>query len=516
MATVAPNFSGALDPYVSAALAAQAAKDAAAKATPTATPTLTPTATPAKTTTGVQPVANYTQAATPVPQQTLMDPLAFGTGNPTSQSFVSGTAGLGTNGVLGYNYVPGSVSNATGQGNALVDLGSGMFAPTPGTDVSQGISWGTPQVYLPPDYSPFGQTIGSVTSVGKITGWNANGQPIYDTSVTNPNNPDPWTAHDQVTDPSIPVYQAPSGPPGELPTGQQALEMALRGTSADPNSPLHDQQASMGTTPVFVPGLSDGGTTPGATTGTGGGGSTGGINDGNTSGTGGGSATGSGLGPVLTPVDPSNDLRNFQITPGALLDRFKLAQEQYGTFADATSAQYQAALRDATRAAAGAGRLGSGMLRTSYGDLANQRAQSLQNERDALFQGALLGSVQDAQTQFQDYMAEQGYQTQAQNQAFNQAVTAQQLQEQLTNGQFQRALATLIQGQANDPASTQLALSQIFGNQASGANQGLGLMMQGLAGGSGGSSQYDQLLQQLLGQYNQTSTTQPIAMDVLS
>jgi len=137
-----------------------------------------------------------------------------------------------------------------------------------------------------------------------------------------------------------------------------------------------------------------------------------------------------GLGPVVAPVDPANDLRNQQITPGSLLDRFQLAQQQFGTYADATNPAFQASLRDANRAAAATGRLGSGMLRTSFGDLANQRTQALQNERDSLFQNALLGSVQDAQNNFSNYLAEQNYQTGAQNQAFNQGIAGANLQDQ--------------------------------------------------------------------------------------
>jgi len=201
----------------------------------------------------------------------------------------------------------------------------------------------------------------------------------------------------------------------------------------------------------------------------------------------GGGASGggdSGLGPTGTATDPEFDLRSLQILPGEMLDRFKLANEQYDTFADATSPQYQAALRDAARAAAATGRLGSGMLRTSYGDLANTRARELTNQRDTLFQNALLGSVQDAQTRFEDLLAEQQYQTGAQNQAFNQAVTAQRLQEELTSGAFNRALSQMIQGYANDPSQMSLTLSKIFGDQSSAAGQSLAMLMQGL--GSGG------------------------------
>ena len=215
--------------------------------------------------------------------------------------------------------------------------------------------------------------------------------------------------------------------------------------------------------------------------------------------------TGSGLAPGMTAIDPVKDLRNVQITPGAMLDRFALANQQFDTFANATSPQYQAALRDATRAAAGAGRLGSGMLRTSYGDLANQRNQQLDTQRENLFQNALLGSVNDAQTQFQDLLQSQNQLSGMQNQAFNQGVTGAQLQEALTSGAFNRALQTLVAGSQGNPADTQLALSQIFGNQSAAAGSAMSGLLQSIM--SGGGSSTDSLLRQILAnQQNPTVT----------
>jgi len=176
-------------------------------------------------------------------------------------------------------------------------------------------------------------------------------------------------------------------------------------------------------------------------------------------------APGSGLMPVMTPLDPKNDLRGQQITPGASVDRFKLAGQQFGTFANSTQSAFDAALRDANRAAAATGRLGSGMLRTSFGDLANQRNQQLQTSRDTLFQNALLGSVQDAQQNFNNLLAERAFQEGAQNQAFNQAITGIQTQDQLTNSAFNRAYQQNIAGQSGNPYDAQLLQAQILGQQ---------------------------------------------------
>lgn len=188
---------------------------------------------------------------------------------------------------------------------------------------------------------------------------------------------------------------------------------------------------------------------------------------------------GSGLNPRLMKLDPQNDLRSQQIMPGASIDRFKLAGEQFGTFADSTNSAYQAALRDATRAGAGAGRLGSGMLRTSYGDLANQRTQQLDTERGNLFQNALLGSVQDAQQNYNNLLAQQAFQSGSQNQAFQQGIQGLTLQDQLTNSAFNRAMMQNTAGQANSPYDARLLQSQLLGSQSSAAMQALQGLMSG-------------------------------------
>lgn len=223
-----------------------------------------------------------------------------------------------------------------------------------------------------------------------------------------------------------------------------------------------------------------------------------------------GAGTVSGLAPNMTTVNPSSDLRSQQITPGASLDRFALANQQYDTYASSTDPQYQAALRDAARAAAATGQLGSGMLRTSYGDLANTRAQSLQNERDTLFQNALQGSVQDAQTQFSDLLAEQGYQTAAQNQAFNQGVTGASLQDQLTNSAFQRALEQATYGSSGNPADMYLTLSQLTGQQSGAAGSALSNLLGSMANASasaGSQQQMNAILTAILAQQRGLGST---------
>lgn len=91
--------------------------------------------------------------------------------------------------------------------------------------------------------------------------------------------------------------------------------------------------------------------------------------------------------------------------PSAPVDRLSLAESNFENFNKATDPAYQASLRSATSAAAGAGQLGSGQLRTSYGDLANQRALALDTQRQQLVNDATTGSIADATTAYQQQLA---------------------------------------------------------------------------------------------------------------
>lgn len=112
-------------------------------------------------------------------------------------------------------------------------------------------------------------------------------------------------------------------------------------------------------------------------------------------------------------VDPATSARlaaqqamvDEQATKLAGVDRLKLAQEKFGTYANATNPEFENSIRSATEAAAAHGGLGSGMLTNQYGDLATTRARDLQAERDRLFQAAEEGSIQD---QFNKVSALQG------------------------------------------------------------------------------------------------------------
>lgn len=211
-----------------------------------------------------------------------------------------------------------------------------------------------------------------------------------------------------------------------------------------------------------------------------------------------------GLRPNELATTPENALTGKTLSVGDTADRFKLAQDQWANFEKATAPQYQASLRDALRAGAAAGGLGSGQLRTSIGDLANQRALALDTQRNDLLNQALGGSIEDAYRNVGIAQQQQGFQNQQQQQAFQNELAGLGMGENLTQGAFQRALQQLTAGGQGNPADIQMALSGIFGNQASAAGQSLADLIRGQAAqgqqGSSGGGDFDSLLQMILAQ----------------
>lgn len=152
--------------------------------------------------------------------------------------------------------------------------------------------------------------------------------------------------------------------------------------------------------------------------------------------------------------------------PSSPVDRVKLAQEAFDTFAKSSDPYYQKTLRDATSSAAAGGRLGSGMLRTSLGDAASNRQLQLDAERDRLINAATEGSITDANTAFQQQLASTG-----QAQAYGSDQQRIQLaKDQLaqTGAQFglslaqQKDLATL----ADKTANRQLDITTAYGQNS--------------------------------------------------
>ena len=186
------------------------------------------------------------------------------------------------------------------------------------------------------------------------------------------------------------------------------------------------------------------------------------------SGGGGGSAVN------LTPTDANNPLTSQTITPGDMADRFAIAEQRWQQYVDATAPQYQAALRDANRAGAAAGGLGSGQLRTSLGDLANQRGQSMDLAGRGFMTDALEGSIGDAWNSIGLAERQQGFQRGQENDAFGQEASRVQIEEALRSGDFNRALQLWMAGQQGGTGSgTLLGGAGAAGDNAAGATDAL-------------------------------------------
>lgn len=181
--------------------------------------------------------------------------------------------------------------------------------------------------------------------------------------------------------------------------------------------------------------------------------------------------------PSLTNTDPNNALTTKTIGAPAQNDPVQMALSAYNTFRQSTDPQYQADLRDATRHAAATGTIGSGSLNTSLGNIANTRQNTLSTEEQGLLNGALGTQNENAYRNTGIAQQQQGFQQGQQDTAFNQA------------------LQQAMYGSQGDPSQLGLALSAIFGQQASQAGSNLGSLISGST--QNGSTQ--QILQQILG-----------------
>lgn len=180
-------------------------------------------------------------------------------------------------------------------------------------------------------------------------------------------------------------------------------------------------------------------------------------------------------------------------------DRYKLAQDEYDTYAKATAPSQDLALTNAEKMASATGTNGSGMLNTSFGNIALQRARDLQNERDTLFNTAQQQTMADrqatlaavlgaqGQTNAQDASArgeqrsERQYQADTANNALTQAEQEAQLNDQLTNSAFNRSATQTQLGFENDPALAQLTAAGQQGQTAAAGAAGVGSLMSLLA-----------------------------------
>ena len=190
----------------------------------------------------------------------------------------------------------------------------------------------------------------------------------------------------------------------------------------------------------------------------------------------------------LSAIAPggATDYTDKTITPGAGVDRVKLANDVFESSAKASDPYYQKTLRDANSAAAGNGQLGSGQLRTSLGDAASNRELQLDTLRSGLMHDATSGSIEDQYKNLAIAQQQQGFQAGQQGTAFSQATQQAALEEALRSGDFSRAAQMLQLGLTGNPSDTALTLANSYGNQAGAAGSAAGNLISSAVRNSGG------------------------------
>lgn len=204
--------------------------------------------------------------------------------------------------------------------------------------------------------------------------------------------------------------------------------------------------------------------------------------------------------PTTAPL--TTEYPSAPSTTGTPQNRLQLAQTAFDTFAKSTAPAYAADLRQATQQAAGNGQVGSGMLRTTYGNLANQRALALDTERDNLINQATGATIADQQ-------ANRGLDIQQENADTSRLGTTGNLalgQGGLTLAQRNQALAELQNtqqfglAQAAQDVATKVALGQLTLAQAAQA------LDEKVRTGELTLAQKDEALRELTQQQNNTNT----------
>ena len=145
------------------------------------------------------------------------------------------------------------------------------------------------------------------------------------------------------------------------------------------------------------------------------------------------------------------------------VDRVQLAKDMFKTFASEADPVYQASLRDAMHAGAAGGQVGSGQLRTHFGDLALQHARDLQNEQDRLIQGATEGSIADQFNKLGALSGLAGQQFGEGAQTRNELRNERGYQGSLDQQAFERAMQGYELGSQGNPADDLLAEARARG-----------------------------------------------------
>lgn len=181
----------------------------------------------------------------------------------------------------------------------------------------------------------------------------------------------------------------------------------------------------------------------------------------------------------LQGTDASNDLRGQTISRDPTQDREALANQYTDNWIKSSEPYYQRDLRQATTRGAAQGKLGSGELRTSLGDLAINRGVQADTMRSNFLTNALEGSINDQFRDVANAQQQQAYQTGLQNQTFNQ--------------DLQRFQA----GGSGDLYNTQLDQANNAANRASGYSDSLSDLIGSTTAGNAQSAENEKLRKEL-------------------
>lgn len=174
----------------------------------------------------------------------------------------------------------------------------------------------------------------------------------------------------------------------------------------------------------------------------------------------------------VTPINPNNDLRNQTIAPGGTPDRLAFAKEHYDQFASDLAPQIEAQRRSILSNNAAMGRIGSGMLNTSFGDLTSEINRQNANERSKLFTGAGEAAIGDQANNRAELRGERGYQNALEDTAYTRDRQQRLDQEDLLNSSFARAMQRGQFGYSGNPAGYVGGVAGQVQGQANDSTQG--------------------------------------------
>jgi hypothetical protein len=135
-----------------------------------------------------------------------------------------------------------------------------------------------------------------------------------------------------------------------------------------------------------------------------------------------------------------HDLRSTAVLPTSGPDRFGMAEQRYGQFINDTAERDFDATRMLGQRAAAMGRSGSGMVSKDYADLGAAIERERGNARGRYLTDALEGTIGDARNNRAEVRGERDYQTGSAQQSLENRIRQQQLEEQLTQGNYGRQM----------------------------------------------------------------------------